>query len=123
MNELFHCRAFSGGWTADGRFALSGSTPHYAPDRPFDSRHLRLELRLDFGRKTLSGRCVTTLAAIQEGAQTMVFDAVDFKNVRVRSGHARLRHDYDRRKLTVHWPRPVRRGQAVDVTIDYRVIQ
>ncbi len=120
VTEFFHCRA-QAGQSFDGRFALAGSTPHYAPDRTFDTRHIRLELALDFARQSLTGTATVTLQAIQEGAQAMVFDAVDFQNLRVRSGPTSLRFDYDRRKLTLHWPKPIRRGTSVEVTIGYRV--
>lgn len=122
FEEQRRCRAFSESFAADGRFAYSGSTPHYAPDRTFDTRHIRIEATLDFARKSLHGRCTTSLAALQEGADRMVFDAVDFQISRIYSGHAALRYDYDhRRKLTIHWPRPLRRGAAAEVTIEYRV--
>ena len=59
VKNLFICRSFS---AADGRFSYPGSTPHYAPDRTFDTQHIRLELTLDFPRKTLKGRCLCDAA-------------------------------------------------------------
>ncbi len=106
---------------ADGRFALSGSTPHYAPDRVFATRHIRLNLALDFGRKTLSGACTTTLEALADPASEMTFDAVDFRGLRVYAKNHRVTHTYDQRKLVVRFAKPLRRGQTVDVTIRYTV--
>lgn len=108
---------------ADGRFAYAGSVPHYAPDRTFDTQHIRLELALDFPRKTLSGRCTTTLVAVADEATSMVFDAVHFRVGKVTSGATSLRYDYDQRKLTVYLPKPVRRGQKTDITIQYKTVQ
>ncbi|MFA5975446.1 MAG: M1 family aminopeptidase [Elusimicrobiota bacterium] len=122
LHELMECRALAAGF-ADGRFAYPGSTPHYAPDRTFDTRHIRLELSLDFARQSLRGRCTTSLEAIQDGVQSMVFDAVDFKGIRVRSAGKPLRHEYNGRKLTLHWPRSFRAGAVVEVTVEYQLIR
>jgi hypothetical protein len=35
----------------DGRFTLKGAESHYAPDRAFDTEHIRLDLRLDFAAR------------------------------------------------------------------------
>jgi len=121
LQELFECRAFSRAYAADGRFAYSGSTPHYAPDRTFDSRHIRLELTLDFSRKTLTGRCTTSLTALTDNAATMVFDAVNFHNVKVLSAGRPVPFDYDQRQMKIRWPKPLKRGQNIDVAIAYRV--
>lgn len=123
LEELCQCRATSGASLADGRFAYPGSTPHYAPDRTFDTLHLRLDLAVDFSRKTLSGLCTATLVALADKAQTLVFDAVDFHLIRVASGSKTLKYDYDKRRLTIHWPQPVRRGERVEVKIQYRVTE
>src|SRR5687768_7650714 len=94
----------------DGRFAYSGSTPHYAPDRTFNARHVRLELALDFPAKTLSGTCTTTLEAIADPSESVVFDAVHFKVSRVTAKGKAVRFDYDQRRLTVHLPNAMKRG-------------
>jgi aminopeptidase N len=121
LNEFLECRAFSA--AADGRFALSGSKPHYAPDRTFDAQHIRLELKLDMARKSLSGLCRTTLEALSEKADRVVFDAVHFKDLRVKSSGRPLKFDYNDRQIIVHFSRPFRRGQRVDVEVSYRVVQ
>jgi len=72
MREQFECRSHSA-TMLDGRFSYPGSTPHYAPDRIFDTQHMRLVASLDFVRKTLKGRCVVTLKAIADQATELVF--------------------------------------------------
>ena len=108
-------------YTADGRFAYPGSTPHYAPDRPFDAQHVRLVLSLDFARQTLKGQCTTTLKAIADGATEMAFDAVDFKELKVTSRGRPVKFDYTGRQIKIHWAAPIKRGQTLEVTIGYRV--
>ncbi len=123
FEEQLACKGLSGGGFLDGRFALSGSQPHYAPDRVFDTRHIKLVVALDFGRKALTGTCTTTLVALTDRATDMVFDAVDFQNLQVSSSRGRVRQDYDKRKLKISWSKALPRGASVDVTIRYRVIQ
>lgn len=121
FEEQLSCKSVAGG--LDGRFTLSGAKPHYAPDRIFDTQHIRLVLALDFGRKTLTGTCITSLTALTDRATEMVFDAVDFQNVQVSSSRGSVRQEYDKRKLKVIWNKPLARGARVDVTIRYRVVQ
>jgi len=118
LKELCQCRALS---AADARFSLPGSTPHYAPDRVFTTKHIRSELALDFKRKTLSGTCTTTLLALADPASEMVFDAVNFRISKITAKGQRLRYAYDKRKLKITFPKPYRRGQTVEVTIHYKV--
>ena len=110
-------------FAADGRFTLSGATPHYAPDRTFTTRHIKLAVELDFSRKSLTGTATTTLDAIADDATTMTFDAVDFQNVKVSSNRGTVKHDYNGRQLKVSWTKPIPRGSSVDVTISYRVVK
>src|SRR6266513_3041364 len=121
MSEYFECRAFSSFYAADGRFSYPGSTPHYAPDRTFDTQHVRLELTLDFARKSLKGQCLTTLQAIADGATEMVLDAVDFKDLKVTAKGRPLKFEYTGRQIKIRWTTPIRRGQMVEVAIQYRV--
>src|SRR5882724_331485 len=99
MLEYLRCKS-----SADGRFSFPGSTPHYAPDRTFDTQHIRLELALDFARKTLKGRSTTTLVAIADGASEMIFDAVNFKDVKVTSQGRALPFENTGRQIKVRWP-------------------
>ena len=70
----------------------------------------------------MSGLCTASLIAIADPAQTVVFDAVDFqRQFSVTSGSKKIKHDYDNRPHTIHWPQPVRRGERIEVKIQYRV--
>ncbi len=123
MTENFECRATSlfVAQATDVRFSYPGSAPHYAPDRTFDTKHIRLDLTIDFGKKTLKGFCTTSLQAIGSGAKEMVFDAVDFKDLKVTSRGRALKFDYTGRQLKIYWSAPIKRGSSVDVIIAYRV--
>lgn len=116
FEELMQCRG-----ALDSRFTLTGSKPHYAPDRLFDTRHIKLELSLDIPRKILRGVCTTALSALAEGADKMIFDAVNFKIDFVRSQGRPLKHSYDGQKLTVRLPKPLRAGAQLEIAVGYQV--
>src|SRR5438105_2234564 len=121
MFEFLRCKAFSGSAALDARFAYPGSTPHYAPDRTFGTRHIRLELSLELAKQSLQGRCTTRLVALSGEARTMTFDAVHFKGLTVTSDGRPVKHTYDGRKLQLFWPKAFRRNATVDVIIRYKV--
>ena len=53
----------------DPRFTLPGSRPQYAPDREFDSTHIKLEVDLDIPGRSFDGVATTTLRAFHDGAR------------------------------------------------------
>jgi aminopeptidase N len=121
LEQLFGCKRAAGAEALDARFNLPGSRPQYAPDRSFDTDHIKLELSLDVRRKSVRGVCTTRLRALADGAGSMVFDAVRFKIRGVRMDGRALRYAYDGQKLTVRLPRPVRSGSRVEVAVAYQV--
>src|SRR5215831_3603354 len=89
----------------DPRYVLPGTEPRYAPDRTFDTTHIRLEIALDLRTPTAMGRCTSTLTALQDGARAVAFDAVGFRDLRVTGPTGRrLPHRYDGRRLSVTLP-------------------
>lgn len=112
------CRAHAG---LDARFTLKGSSPAYAPDRTFDTEHVRLEIDVDIARERIRGRCRTRLRAIKAGVDEMVFDAVNFKVDDVRWNRRRAVYDYKDGKIHVRAPRPVAADARVEVEIAYSV--
>jgi aminopeptidase N len=106
----------------DPRYALPGTEPRYAPDRAFDTLHMRLAIDLDLRARAARARCTLALRAFRDGAQEVTFDAVAFRDVRVAAATGRrLVHRYDGRRLTVRLPRPLASGQETSVRVDYRV--
>ncbi|MBL8023963.1 MAG: M1 family metallopeptidase [Elusimicrobia bacterium] len=118
IEQLFECKRAG---QFDKRFTLKGSEPQYAPDRTFDTEHIRLDLRLDIPGKILQGVCTTTVRVLAEGAETLVFDAVNFKVASVRVKNRPLRFDYNQKKLTVHLSKPARSGERMDLVVSYKV--
>jgi aminopeptidase N len=108
---------------ADGRFALSGATPHYAPDRTLDTEHIRLEVALNFARKSLSGTCTAMLRALADDVTTMTLDAVGFRNLRIHSRQRAVQHAYDGRQIKVSWKEPLLRGEKIELAVSYLVVK
>ena len=64
-------------------FELPGDSVQYAPDRPADVKHVKLEITLDFEHETISGTAYTTFSALYEEVKTIIFDAVELHVERV----------------------------------------
>src|SRR5215813_10455625 len=59
-------------------FALPGVRPRYAPDRAFQVRHLRLELALDWDKKSVAGSATLSLRRIH-ATRRLELDAVELR--------------------------------------------
>ncbi|NNN04528.1 MAG: M1 family metallopeptidase [Elusimicrobia bacterium] len=102
--------------------ALLGRTPNYAPDRPFDALHVKLDLDVDLRRKTLSGVCETTVRARRAGVRRLDFDAVELKVSRVEVDGATARFRQKDGVLSVTLPRALSESGEARVTFRYRVV-
>ncbi|HEY8491711.1 MAG TPA: M1 family aminopeptidase [Dehalococcoidia bacterium] len=119
MNGLRFCgRALA----ADRRpFALPGDEPRYAPDRDFDTRHVRIEItKLDLPERRFSAVCANTLVPINDGLATVRLDAgeMEIQAVTLADGTP-LRFEHSGETLTVHLDRPRNAGEEVTVVARY----
>jgi len=101
--------------------ALLGVPPVYAPDRPFDTRHIYLELSVDLERRRLSGFCRTTVSARRAGLRSLSFDAVDLKITKVTFDGKPARFKNGGGKLIVTTPHLLIEDVAHDVEVHYSV--
>ena len=105
----------------DSRFTLKGTGAVYAPDKTFDTQHIKIDLKVDLNRHTLKGHCQTTLQAITGESNAMVFDAVNFNIEKVNWNGQRIPYQYRKGKLTLKTRKNVPEGEKVVVDIYYRV--
>jgi len=92
----------------------------YAPDKVADILHIRLETAFDLPRRTLWGRCTTTLAPLQEGLTKLELDCVELTVDAVEDGDGRrLPFEHDGARLAVRFPRPLAKGKPVEVAVSY----
>ncbi len=101
-------------------FELPGDSVHYAPDRPADVKHVKLEVTLDFEQETIAGTIYTTLSALYEDVQTITFDAVELHIERVtREAGKELAFNTTGEKLVVTLDRPYRHGETFTLAAEY----
>lgn len=101
--------------------ALLGVPPVYAPDRPFDTCHIYLDLSVDFSRRRLTGICRTTVKARRAGLRSLSFDAIDLKISKVLFDGKPCPFKNADKKLVVTAPKPLVEGEAHDVEVRYYV--
>ncbi len=102
-------------------FALPGTRPRYAPDRPCDVQHIRLELRLDVKDRRIDGVCRTTLAPIVPEVTILELDAVemDISAVTLVGGGA-LAFSYDGKRVRIELGKTSRKeGKPFSVDVKY----
>ncbi|MFL5702407.1 MAG: hypothetical protein ACJ8AG_06205, partial [Ktedonobacteraceae bacterium] len=101
-------------------FELTGDRVHYAPDRPADVKHVKLDIALDFEQETVSGTVSTTFSVLYEEVKTISFDAIELQIERVTlDGGKELAFSADGKKLTVTLDRPYHHGEEFTVAVQY----
>ena len=58
-----------------GSFYLPESRKHFRPQKDFHTKHIRIELSLDFQKKRASGSCTLTLEPLRSGLRAIRLDA------------------------------------------------
>lgn len=111
-----------GGVFAPSNFVLSGTVRQYARSRPFNVRHLCLDLDLIVGEKRVEGLASLDIERVDAEAETCVFDAVGFEIASVRMSVEQKPHTtkwtYDGDRITVQVPRPI---AQCTIEVDYSV--
>ncbi|TBR23322.1 hypothetical protein EPO15_06200 [bacterium] len=101
--------------------AVLGKDKRYAPDRSFDTLHVRLELFVDPSRRTLEGTCSTTVKAIKDGVRRLDFDAGGMTVLGASAGGKRVRFTLKGERLEVFLPKSLAAGADAEVSVRYRV--
>ncbi|HEV2037667.1 MAG TPA: M1 family metallopeptidase, partial [Candidatus Eremiobacteraceae bacterium] len=121
-----YCRRAGIANAASGRrpFALPGSKPRYAPDRPAAIEHIALTLSFDFKKHILFGSCRTTFSAVGKALRSLEMDAdhLHIKAVRNASGK-RLPFETPGGQLTIDLGHTLQPGKSSTVIVDYEARQ
>ena len=82
-------------------FRLPESRPHYAPSRQFQTKHVKIELALDFEKQNISGSCTLEIDPFSPTLERAVFDAceLDVRGCSVDGTAADF--EYDNKTLAV----------------------
>jgi aminopeptidase N len=102
------------------RFELPGDRPQYAPDRPADIKHVKLDITLDFATESIYGTAYTTFVALYEEVKTIAFDAVELHIEKVeRMDGPALIYSATNDKLIVTLDRAIPYGEEFTLSISY----
>ena len=100
-------------------FELPTDSVHYAPDRPADMRHVKLDVTLDFEQETVSGTVYTTFTALYDEVRTVTFDAVELAIESVSVDGKKVDFNLTDRKLIVTLDRVYHNGETFTVAVTY----
>lgn len=82
-------------------FRLPESRPHYPPQMDFHTAHVKIELKLDFQKKGISGACTLEIEPIRESLERARFDACELDIGRVTVDGSQAEFEYDNSALEV----------------------
>ncbi len=100
-------------------FELPGDSVHYAPNRPADVKHVKLEITLNFEQETISGTASTTFFTLYDNLKTVTFDAVELQVESVTLDGKALEFSNDDKKLMVTLDREYHYGETFTVDVTY----
>ncbi len=101
-------------------FELPDDRVQYAPDRPADVRHVKLDIALDFEQETVRGTVYTTFSALYEEVTTVTFDAVELHIEQVvQANGTRLAYHTTDKKLIVTLDHPYKHGEHFTIAVTY----
>jgi aminopeptidase N len=100
-------------------FELPGDTVHYAPNRPADVKHVKLDIALDFDQETISGTASTTFFTLYDDLKTVTFDAVELHIEGVKLDGKALEFSNDDKKLIVTLDREYHYGETFTIDVTY----
>jgi aminopeptidase N len=82
-------------------FRLPESKAHYAPPMEYRTRHMKIELDVDFAKKRISGSCTLDIEPVKKGLEVARFDAYDLDISGVKVNGTAAEFEYDGRELKV----------------------
>ncbi len=101
-------------------FELADDHVQYAPDRPADVKHVKLDITLDFEQETVSGTVYTTFSTLYDDLKTITFDAVELHIERVKLENGKeLAYSVSEKKLIVTLDRPYSYGEEFTIAVEY----
>ena len=100
-------------------FALPGTRPRYAPDRPIDVEHYRIAVALFPAERRLTGTTTVTARVLAPELKRVRLDAVELEIGAVTIDGQARRFEHDGRNLTIDLGGVRREGDRVVVEVTY----
>jgi aminopeptidase N len=110
--------------SADGTkrpFPLPGTKTRWSRDRKADIHHVRLEVALDFDRRSIAGTATHLFTPVLDGLASLELDCVDLevRRVRMKGRSGTLPFTNSDGTLSIRFPRPLPAGRRAEVSIEY----
>ncbi|NUN52653.1 MAG: M1 family metallopeptidase, partial [Planctomycetaceae bacterium] len=102
-------------------FPLPGTKARWSRDRKVDVHHIRLEVALDFRRKSIAGTATHVFTPILGDLASLELDCVDLRvrRVRMKGRRGTLRFTNADGVLSVRFPRPLPAGRKAEISVEY----
>lgn len=100
-------------------FMKKGTPPKWCRDRVVDVKHIKLELAVDFDKKSIAGSAHITAAPINDGTSFLVLDACEMDITEVKADNKRVDWNHDGEKLTVSFGRDLTPDKDVTISVTY----
>jgi aminopeptidase N len=102
-------------------FPMPGTRESWSRDRTVEMKHLRIEIALDFRRRSIAGKATHLFTPILDGLSSLDLDCVDLKvsRVRLKGRSGNLRFTNADGVLSIRFPRPLPAGRTAEVTVEY----
>jgi aminopeptidase N len=97
-------------------FRLPESKPHYAPPKEFRTLHRKIELSVDFQKKSVSGFCTLDIEPIRHDLREAHIDACELDITSCAVDGEKVDYGYDNAVLTVPLPE---RGVHHSIRVEY----
>ena len=101
------------------KFALSGSTFHYTPDKIVQVEHVFLDLEFDLEKSFYSGSSTLSLSVISPEISTLYIDAADLNISKVKNGDVELKFEIEPKKILIYLERSYKSGEELELEIFY----
>ena len=103
--------------SAHKSFRLPEAFPHYPPGRDFHTSHIKIELSLDFDKKSAAGACTLDIESVRKGLGRACFDAREMEVRSVAVDGQQCAFEYDNATLRV----PLGSDGAHRIRVEYSV--
>ena len=97
-------------------FRLPESKPHYVPPKEFRTLHRKIELSVDFQKKSVSGSCTLEVEPFSQGLRKAHIDACELEIKSCAVDGANVEFEYDNAVLAV--PLPEKKG-PLSIRVEY----
>ena len=102
-------------------FVVEGSTPHFAPDRPFRLEHIALDVTVDPRVKILKGQVTQRVKVVAPDQKRLVLDQIGLTVESVQVGSEKVDFRTEGNHLEILFRQAPRVDEVLQVTVKYQV--